>query len=42
MDREACALFPLGSHFLWHLLNAAVLYLLLRSAIAAGAAHIPS
>ncbi len=42
VDREACALFPLGTHFLWHLLNAAVLYLLLRSAIAARGAHIPS
>ena len=41
IDREACALFPLGTHFLWHLLNAAVLYLLLRSAIATRA-HIPS
>src|SRR5712675_1920781 len=42
VDREACALFPLGTHFLWHLLNAMVLYLLLRSAIAARGAHIPS
>ncbi|MEA2994998.1 MAG: hypothetical protein QOG74_547, partial [Alphaproteobacteria bacterium] len=33
--------FPLGTHFLWHLLNAMVLYLLLRSAIAARP-HIPS
>jgi hypothetical protein len=41
LDREACALFPLGTHFLWHLLNAAVLYLLLRSAIATRT-HIPS
>jgi 4-amino-4-deoxy-L-arabinose transferase-like glycosyltransferase len=42
VDREACALFPLGTHFLWHLLNAAVLYLLLRSAIAGRDVHIPS
>jgi Ceramidase len=41
VDREACALFPLGTHFLWHLLNAAVLYLLLGSAIATRT-HIPS
>ena len=33
IDREACAEFPLGTHFLWHLLNAYVLYLLLRTAI---------
>jgi hypothetical protein len=44
VDREACDVFPLGTHFLWHLLNAATLYLLLRSAIAASgtAAHMPS
>jgi hypothetical protein len=41
VDREACALFPLGTHFMWHLLNAAVLYLLLRSAIATRT-YIPS
>jgi len=41
VDREACVVFPLGTHFLWHLLNAAVLYLLLRSAIATPP-HIPS
>jgi hypothetical protein len=41
IDREACALFALGTHFMWHLLNAAVLYLLLRSAIATRT-HIPS
>lgn len=33
IDRAACAEFPLGTHFLWHLLNAYVLYLLLRTAI---------
>lgn len=36
IDREACAIFPLGAHFLWHALNAAVLFLLLRNAILAG------
>jgi hypothetical protein len=41
IDRQACVLFPLGTHFLWHLLNAVVLYLLLRSAIASRT-HIPS
>ena len=39
IDREACALLPLGTHFLWHLLNAVVLYLLLRSAIATPHSH---
>jgi hypothetical protein len=33
IDRAACGEFPLGTHFLWHLLNAGVLYLLLRTAI---------
>jgi hypothetical protein len=33
IDLDACEAFPLGTHFLWHLLNAAVLYALLRAAI---------
>jgi hypothetical protein len=33
IDLEACETFPLGTHFLWHLLNAAVLYVLLRAII---------
>ena len=33
-DLDACAAWPLGTHFLWHLLNAAVLYTVLRGAIA--------
>jgi hypothetical protein len=36
IDRAACAAFPLGTHFLWHLLNAAVLFLLLRTVILNG------
>lgn len=28
IDADVCAAFPLGTHFAWHLLNAAVLYLL--------------
>lgn len=35
VDLAACDAFPLGTHFVWHLLNAAVLYILLRTAIAA-------
>lgn len=33
IDMAVCPAFPLGSHFLWHLLNAVVLYLLLRAAL---------
>jgi hypothetical protein len=33
IDLAACEMFPLGTHFLWHLLNAVVLYVLLRTAI---------
>jgi hypothetical protein len=33
MDRDVCAAFPLGAHFLWHILNACVLWLLLRTAM---------
>lgn len=32
-DMPVCASFPLGTHFLWHLLNATLLYLLVRLAI---------
>lgn len=33
IDLAACETFSVGTHFLWHLLNAAVLYVLLRTAI---------
>jgi hypothetical protein len=33
IDLAACEIFPFGTHFLWHLLNAVVLYVLLRTAI---------
>lgn len=33
IDLAACESFPLGTHFSWHLLNAVVLYVLLRTAI---------
>ena len=33
MDGDLCAAFPLGTHFLWHMLNACVLWLLLRTAM---------
>ncbi len=34
VDMAACPFLPVGTHFLWHLLNAAVLYLAMRAAIA--------
>jgi hypothetical protein len=33
IDRAVCGSFPIGTHFIWHLLNAVVLYILLRTAI---------
>lgn len=33
IDMAACAVFPLGTHFLWHSLNGLGLYLLLRAAL---------
>ncbi|MGA7613335.1 MAG: ceramidase domain-containing protein [Xanthobacteraceae bacterium] len=32
VDRAVCGTFPLGTHFIWHLLNAVVLFVLLRAA----------
>jgi hypothetical protein len=34
-DIALCPAFPLGTHFAWHILNAVVLYILLRTAMAA-------
>jgi len=39
IDLAVCEAFPLGTHFLWHLLNAAVLYVLLRTAVEAAASE---
>jgi len=36
IDFAVCAGVPLGTHWLWHLLNALVLYWLLRAAVLAG------
>jgi hypothetical protein len=33
IDRDICPQFPFGSHFLWHMLNATLLYLLLKQII---------
>lgn len=37
IDNALCDSLPLGTHWLWHLLNASVLYLLLRAAVTGGA-----
>jgi hypothetical protein len=37
LDAAACAAFPLGTHFLWHLLVAGVVYLCLRALVMARA-----
>ena len=36
VDQTVCGAFPLGTHFIWHVLNAAVLLVLLDAAISAG------
>lgn len=41
VDRDICVLLPSGVHFLWHILNACVLWLLLRTAILAQSAQSP-
>lgn len=33
IDNGICAVFPLGTHFLWHLCNASLIYLLVRPLI---------
>jgi hypothetical protein len=33
IDNAVCPVFPLGTHFVWHCLNAVLLYLLLRAAL---------
>ncbi|WP_410667027.1 hypothetical protein [Amycolatopsis sp. cmx-4-68] len=33
LDRDVCAYVPVGTHFLWHLLNGLVLYLVSRTVI---------
>ncbi|MDJ0930310.1 MAG: hypothetical protein QNJ43_05065 [Breoghania sp.] len=30
MDHAVCKWFPIGTHFMWHVLNAVVIYMLLR------------
>lgn len=38
LDAAVCGIFPLGTHFLWHLLVASVAYLCLRALATAGGA----
>lgn len=33
IDREICDMFPFGTHFIWHCLNATLLYILLKQII---------
>jgi len=40
IDSAVCGAFPLGTHFVWHVLNAIVLYVLLITAIDARGAQI--
>jgi hypothetical protein len=35
IDKAVCSGFPIGTHFVWHVLNAVVLYILLRTAVLA-------
>jgi hypothetical protein len=42
VDQAVCAAFPLGTHFIWHLLNAVVLLVLLDAAISAGPEMTPA
>ncbi|MBM6596441.1 hypothetical protein [Microvirga pudoricolor] len=41
-DAAACAAIPIGTHFLWHGLNACVLYVLMRAAILYGGRNSPA
>jgi hypothetical protein len=36
LDMPVCQTFPLGTHFLWHILNAVLFYLLIRAVILHG------
>jgi Ceramidase len=35
IDRDVCAAWPVGTHFMWHMLNAVVLFILMRAALKA-------
>jgi hypothetical protein len=40
-DRALCPFLPFGTHFLWHVLNGLVLFLLLRIVLRAGPVKAP-
>jgi hypothetical protein len=42
LDPAVCGAFPLGTHFLWHILDAATLYILVRTAMQPSAAKLPA
>jgi hypothetical protein len=42
LDSPICTVFPLGTHFVWHLLNATLLYLLVRAVILYGPPRMPT
>ncbi len=33
IDREICGMFPIGSHFMWHVLNATLMYIVLKQLV---------
>lgn len=41
LDEPLCPLVPIGTHFVWHVLNAVVLYVLIATAIRIGPARPP-
>jgi hypothetical protein len=42
LDARICTVFPLGTHFLWHILNATLLYLLVRAPILYAPSRMPT
>jgi hypothetical protein len=42
VDMAVCDAFPLGTHFVWHMLNAVVIYILLRAAVLPSGAGLTS
>jgi len=42
IDAEICSIFPLGTHFIWHIINGIVLYLATRAIITARYSRVAS
>jgi hypothetical protein len=36
VDLDVCVAVPFGTHFIWHILNATVIYLVLKGAVSNG------